>query len=314
MAHISWLDRALGYRQLGQLLRAGMPLQQSLQQLGGGRAWQAHCQHAATQLASGAELTAAWSHETPFIRAVISWSERSGRLEQACQRIADSAERLVNWRRQLFGKLVYPILVLHLALLVPAIPGVVQGNPAWYLLIGPLSLWLILIALLTLGVTTRQWWMPVLLARGPLHWLVAPAREALITELLAAGIEAGMLLDELCDQAAEVMPLAFWRQPCHDLATAIRRGDDVWQNDHAWVQAGCQAATASALRVGYHSGQLVESAQQQSRLAAERTLDRLMWCLKIIAGTCFAIAIAATVYAVFSVFMEAYYKPLQQFL
>ena len=150
---ISWSQRAQGYRQLSQLLRAGIPLGQSLAQMGGGKAWQELCQQAATAIASGASIQEAFAQERPVIRAMLAWAERSGRVELACDRIADMAERLLSWRRQLFAKLAYPVLVLHGALMVPTLLSIVQGDPLWYLLLGPVGLWLVLAAMAALG-----WW------------------------------------------------------------------------------------------------------------------------------------------------------------
>ena len=89
------------------------------------------------------------------------------------------------------------------------------------------------------------------MTRTPLAWVVGPWREALLTELISAGVDAGLLMDDLCDQAAELMPLESWRVPCRQLAQAVRRGDEVWQQDQPWQAAGlsAQGGQCSASRV-----------------------------------------------------------------
>ncbi len=117
--------RAMLYRELGSLLKAGLPLAQALEvliqapELGEQRPVLAGIRD---RIREGAGFSAALAEASrkvsPFERAVIEVGERSGTLEEILDRLASFMEEQVRMTEKVQTALIYPALVLAMALVI----------------------------------------------------------------------------------------------------------------------------------------------------------------------------------------------------
>lgn len=145
--------RADLYRRLGQFLSAGIPVVQSLENLHRSPP-SADCRPFLGQLLetirSGGSVTEGfragnrWA--TPLETTLIEASERSGRLDHCLRRLAETYDEDARQLRQSLTALIYPAVILHLAILLAPLPNLVlSGDFAAYALqvmvfLGPIYL------------------------------------------------------------------------------------------------------------------------------------------------------------------------------
>lgn len=120
--------RTMLYRELGALLRAGLPLANALEvliaapELGANRT---HLAGIRDRIREGTSLADAVAHSTsafsPFERAVIEVGERSGSLEVALDRLARFLEEQQKIKDRIQTALIYPAIVVTLALVIAVV-------------------------------------------------------------------------------------------------------------------------------------------------------------------------------------------------
>lgn len=202
-------EKAALFRELAKLLKADFHLDRGLDLLLGQKprpAVAAFLQEVRGRLAAGRGLTAAMresgGHGVGALDlALIEAGEQSGRLAQSFTLLADYYESLAESMRRARGALVYPLLLVHLAVVVPEIPAAIAGGEAaalpWRLALRLGALWLILLggAALWRALAARAAHSPAadgLLARLPLlgalrgHWALARFTRVAHSALLAA--------------------------------------------------------------------------------------------------------------------------------
>ena len=125
---ISAAALALLTRQLATLLRAGMPLDESLRALGAqtaARRLQAILADVRARITEGASLDEAMSVYPgvfpEFYRSMVAAGEAGGRLEEALERLADYTETRRALRQSLSTALIYPAILTLVSLLVVAV-------------------------------------------------------------------------------------------------------------------------------------------------------------------------------------------------
>ena len=125
---ISAAALALLTRQLATLLRAGMPLDESLRALGAqtaARRLQAVLADVRARITEGASLDEAMSVYPgvfpEFYRSMVAAGEAGGRLEEALERLADYTEARRALRQSLSTALIYPAILTLVSLLVVSV-------------------------------------------------------------------------------------------------------------------------------------------------------------------------------------------------
>lgn len=122
---MSTADRAQAYRELGALLRAGVPMIPALEiviQAQSAPAAVQVCAALRDRLREGGSFAGALGAVQPglpdFETAVVQAGERTGSLGGMLDRLADHLEEQQRTRERLWSALVYPIFVIGLALVV----------------------------------------------------------------------------------------------------------------------------------------------------------------------------------------------------
>lgn len=152
-------DVAVAVRQLATMVRAGLPLPRALQVLvaqAESPALQEVLRDLATEVAGGASLAAAMEQHgrifPPLTRSLVAAGEVGGFLDRALASAAAGMDSALRLRRTIKGAMVYPVVVLCIALvaaltmllfIVPVFEGIFDGLgvdlPFFTLMLGALS-------------------------------------------------------------------------------------------------------------------------------------------------------------------------------
>ncbi|MFH0797626.1 MAG: type II secretion system F family protein [Candidatus Omnitrophota bacterium] len=123
--------KALFYRQLGVMLKAGMPILNALGTIRTTGFDAAVTLTLCDRISSGKSLTEALLHFSPrifspFEVAIMRAGEASGTLPDVLEKLADYFDFLHRARAKLISGLLYPAMLLHAAIIIPAVPNLIS--------------------------------------------------------------------------------------------------------------------------------------------------------------------------------------------
>jgi type II secretory pathway component PulF len=246
--------------------------------------------------------------------ALVAAGEQSGKLVEICKTLSGYYRQFAATRRAAIGRLIYPVFLLHFALVVATVPWIapkiVEGNTAalGWLLIGPASLWVLL-----------------LLAWLLLRWLGPEVRSALIERVpglagcteawvvtnvcmvLRATNSAGMLVPQSMELAAEAAGHRLMSVRLSTIAKTMFGGPLTMSQ--ALAKAGFPKDVIARLQVAEQSG----STDDVLDLLILDWRDRFDRRLAMLAGFCtsavYALAMLAAVVVIFK-FYSSYFGNL----
>ena len=224
--------------------------------------------------------------------ALVRAGENSGRLPELCDRLAVHYEHLDKLLWNFIGKAIYPVILLHAALITPNVPAVFLGTkPAIALLYGPLALWTLIAIGVIVAYSIRKSGMlaRIMLMPGPILF-ARPLLTAMTCEVVGAAFAAGMLAPDALEMAAGAIPNRVWTAKMRDIAEESRRGriNSVGQalatlgfaNDHAQILTSAETA-----------GRIDQALTQVATIAEEAFRLRTEWGVRILNGILYAIAV-----------------------
>ncbi len=234
-------DKATLFRELAKLLQADFHLDRGLDLLlgqGQRAAVAVFLQTVKAGLAEGKGLTEAMRRGDgqaldALDLAMIEAGEKSGRLAQSFALLADYYESLADSLRRARGALVYPLLLAHLAVILPEIPAAIAGGEAAAL---PLRI------LWRLGVL----WAGLLGAAALWRWLSARAR-------VSPAVDGGLARVPVLGAMRGHWALARFTRVAHSAMLAAVRPQE-------WVRLAGEAAG---------SGRFFEGSRRAAELVAE---------------------------------------------
>jgi len=294
------------YHQLATLVRAGFPLSQALNHAAtasGG--WQARNAAAwSSGCGSGLPLheQLAASGENPLAVALVRAGERSGRLPELCDRIAAIAEHLQRLRGLLIGRLIYPFMLAHAALMIPAVPKAFMSGNWGGILVGPAILWSVI------GGGAFFIWFArrsglggrLALQPGP-RFLTMPWVAANICQVVEAGIAAGMLFHDALELAAPACGNAVMAARLHVAAEDLRHGRCP-SLTMALRQVGLPITVVQLVEGAEISGTLEIGLARTAAFQREQFESRSLWAGRIAAGMCFGAALLGAAWAIISMY------------
>ena len=200
-------QRAHLFHQMGKLLRAGVHVDRSVDLLleqrpaSPVRTWLVGLKRGLTERLSVADAVARNGSNRSLESSLLAAGERGGRLEESFDHLARYYEIRQKSRSKALGALVYPLILLHLGLMVPDLGGLMRGAGlesmipdfvkrlvvAWTILLG---LWVLLTLALKAAASSAG--VDRLLNMMPLvggvrrHWALARYCQVFQTGLLAA--------------------------------------------------------------------------------------------------------------------------------
>lgn len=132
--------KARFFRQLSTMLQSGLPLMSMLDALSrdpNGKIRKV-AQESARIVGEGNQLSQGLArfpdYFEDYIIKLVQAGEVGGALEVHMESLADYLERMVDQRNKLITKMLYPIVVFHLAFFIPTLPVLILGGIIPYLL------------------------------------------------------------------------------------------------------------------------------------------------------------------------------------
>ena len=308
---MGWAASASFYQQLGSMLKAGIPLGQALHLLRE-RVPPPYRQRLPGLIAgidAGrplAELLRA-AGEDPFPTAVVGAGEKSGHLPELLAQIVAYYEFAIGVRRLVLGKAIYPLFLLHTALVLPAFVLWFLGKLCWcWIPAGPLAVWLALGGAWLLwrggtasGLAARVGTLP--LVKG----LVEPLAAANACLVLHAAVGAGVLFPDALRLAAGCTGNRVWAGRLERAAVDLRQGR--LQNlTAALVAVGMPREVIDLVGTGEVSGELEQSLQRAAALQRTRFESRVTWTARVAMGAMVGLAMLIAVIAILFLFGQVY--------
>lgn len=286
---VSGANLARWYREISQQLRGGVALPRAIELAGGvpQRARQRLAEHLRAGESVGSVLGqgATWLPEVD--RQVLTAASESGKIAETLAALAVQRDFMAKQAKRAMGAMVYPLFVVHFAMLVlPVYVLLTVSTEAYLRMVLPLvlPLW-VFIAVLVWSVRRRQAWVRRLMLLIPL--LRGHRKHKAVADLsfaLSGYVTAGQTIDVAWAGAANACGDSQLKELGHRIAERARLGD----------QPGSLLATSRVLpedfvslyQTGEATGQLEENLNHLWQLYSERASDKLssagVWYPKIL--------------------------------
>jgi type IV pilus assembly protein PilC len=311
MAIFDWHRQARLCESLGSTLDAGLPPHVALglaaDAAGGAVGRRARAAAAAVSTGTPLSTALAASGEDVLLCAVLAAGERSGRLPPLARQLAATFALRARLRDEIIGRLIYPVVLIHVALILLPLPWVVSGAlPAWAMLAGPLAVWtLVLGGWLSVRASHRAGLLARLALRHPFRLLCRPALVADAAAVLGAALSAGLLVPDALELAAGACANRELAARLREAAAAVRtaRLPDLTA---ALAACGLEGDELELIRTGERSGKLEEGLGQARSVAAERFALRLQWTARLTTGTVYGLAMVIAVVSILAMAAQIY--------
>jgi type II secretory pathway component PulF len=234
---------------------------------------------------------------------LLQAGEESGRLDEALAGMIEDLEGIRQFRLSLVRSLAYPVLLLHLGILFPAVwAGLARGAGAFWasLTLGLLFLWGVPLAIW--GLFGRRW--ASVLPRVPLLGrLLQRSAEIRYLRSLRLLYDAGVPVVRALELAAAALPFPDLRRRADGAARAVRGGAGVSQ---ALLDAFPSPALRAVLHVGENVGDLT-GAFRRSEILMSDERNRLARSLSATFRTAaFVVAVGLIGWKVISFYAKQY--------
>jgi type IV pilus assembly protein PilC len=317
---MDWAGAAVFHESLASLLRAGMPIGQAVG-LAGQAASGRHRQHAqawASACVGGSPLAQAMvgCDLPPMEVALVEAGERSGRLSELSAMLARHYRHLAVTRRMLIGRLVYPVFLIHVALVVMAVPVVVprllagEASSLLWLFSGPAILWLVLGAVLAMlrgaGRDQRTRWLFLPGLAGCTEAWVATT----VCTVLHAAFAAGMMVPQALELAAGACGLPQIEKRLRaQAARAIHEGTLL---SVALGRAGLPTGVVAQLSVAERAGSVDASLDRLTVEWQEHFDSRLSRLARTVAALVYGLAMLVAVATIISFYANYIGNAMQE--
>lgn len=309
--------------ELARLHEVGLPSIKAIEVLRGhaiSRSWQEFLSTTSAGLQEGLPLPDAMAQGRGLDAldlALIRAGSQSGRLEQALRHLADHHQQQDRARAALRAALPYPLLLLHLGLLLPQLGPILAGSQnSAGLFFSLLGLWLTIggVGLVWRWLSTRaelQARLDAALGRVP---LLGPARRhgqlAVFCQTLALGVAGGLPWHGLLQLLAEGGVGGHLRQAATQAREGLAAGLPLAEAlDHPALPPEMRLSLQTAEITGRLDESLAELAQQQ-RQAHERALQ---WAARGLAWAAYGIS-ALTVLVQITRMARTWLDPLRSLM
>ncbi len=303
-----WRHMAPFWHQLAVLLRSGLALHQAIPLAGSGSApavarWS---QSLGQDCGEGLSLEEALRrHQTPtWAAALIAAGEHCGRLAETCDHLATLYHDLLINRRQLINRLLYPLLVLHAALVLPAVPMVVLENRLWPMALGPLILWAGVAILVATWRLIVHRWAAGLVLLPPLSLVGRPYISGRICRVLAIAAEAGMLHDRALSLAASACGNRIITAKLENAAQAMTGGHQPSITTALGQITIIDDSSLALINSGEQAGALPDALRRAANLEEEQLRQRISWAIRIIAALVMTAALIVALIQVVSFWLD----------
>ncbi len=294
-------EKAILYRELAKLTQADFHLDRSLtlllsQKIPPDR--RAYLEGMKRGLAEGKSLAeSVRDHNSALVAglelALIEAGERSGRLSSAFNHLARYYAAADGAARQMRGAMIYPLILLHLAILLPEIPSAIVATEGpgfftrvvlwfgglWLVLAGLYFLWRWLTRRATESARADVWVNRVpWIGAARRHWALAR-----FCQVFHAGLLAGLRMSAICRLAGDASQSGQLKTGAEEAAASVEDGDTL-----ALAMAGTGAfdplfvnAVATAEEVGRMDEEMGRWTTAETLNAAQAMERASLWLPKM---------------------------------
>ena len=326
---LSSKDKARLYHDLGTMLQSGFHVDRGIELLlgqepsAGRRAWLEGLKEG---LAAGGGVAQALERRPSGSAALelrlLEAGERGGRLAEACEHLAGYFELRQQSVSKAWGALVYPLIIVHLAVLVPDLSKVAasglrsgfSGIPLRLLVLWGLIALAVFLAQSLLQAATRsatadRWLRMVPLAGGVLrHWALAR-----FSQVMHIGLLAALKISDSLRLAGGASQSAVLDAGARDAAARVEQGRNL--ADSIRGAGGFPAQFTNSVEMAEQSGtldrELARWAAAEAQLAA-RAQDRAAEWLPRIFYAVVVVYVAARIFGMFAGYFEMLRAPMEQ--
>lgn len=291
---LSFSQRVHLYRNLAMMLESGMSFLSSLRSLdhvGGKMGEVIRIMRTSPESAASAfsSVSNAWG---AFDIRLIEASEKAGRLAEGFKNLADYYEARAQAKDEIIHQLIYPVIVLHLGIVLLSIPIFLEEGFARYL--GEVGMQLGMVYTIALLVffffkSLLRWkssvvWLDQWLRRLPiLRVFFKDPEDGRFVFILSLQIRSGIPIRRALESAAETSESAWLKKVIPMAVQRIREGSRLAESV---AHFEIHPMIVQSLRTGEESGRLSDQLEQVSYYLQQKNLKRLkllgQWIPKII--------------------------------
>lgn len=319
-------EKAALYRDLAKLITADFHVDRSVALLLGQnpRPGRRHFLEALQRgLAAGKSITASLSEAncgsiSGLEIALIDAGERSGTLAAGLSHLANYFTAADSAARKARGALIYPLVLVHLAIILPELPAAVMPNGPnpfgkilgavlvlWIVLLGGAWLWQLLShrAQTSSAADRAQRGLP-LIGAARRHWALAR-----FTQVFHAGLLAALRMSETLRLAGNAAQSGLLAAASEEAARIVERGELLslaLKETHAFPDEFVRSM-AMAEEVGSLDEEMARWAGAETALAAESVDRASIWLPKIGYG----VVVIFVIYRIFGM-VQGYYGGMMQ--
>jgi type II secretory pathway component PulF len=326
---LSSKDKARLYHDLGTMLQSGFHLDRGIELLlgqkpsAGRRAWLEGLKQG---LAGGSGVAQALERRPSGSSALelrlLAAGEHGGRLGEACAHLAKYFELRHQSVSKAVGALIYPLIIVHFAILVPDLSKVVTGGlhsgfsgiPGRLLVLWGLIGLVAFLAKSLLQAATRSVAADRVLRMVPLaggvvrHWALAR-----FSQVMHIGLLAAMKVSDSVRLAGGASQSAVLEAGARDAAAQIEHGRNL--SDSIRTAGGFPVQFTNSMEMAEQSGTLDRELERwagaEAQLAA-RAQDRAAEWMPRIFYALVVLYVAARIFGMFAGYFEALRGPLEQ--
>ena len=245
--------------------------------------------------------------EDAFIVALIEAGETSSRLPEMCAEIVAIHRHALGLRNEIISRSIYPIILLHAATMIPALPPIFLGKASpLSLFYGPLVIWAVALGLVALQRLTRQSGLGARLIDAPgFKSLLEPFVLSNTLRVLAACGTAGLLWPDALQTAATACGNRVYAQRLRQAAEELRtqKRDNL---PDALGSVTQNRVVLDLVDVGNVSGDLEQKLGAAANLQADTFQSRARWTTKTLLGILYGAALLMAAWQIINQFMQLY--------
>jgi type II secretory pathway component PulF len=305
------------YDSLRSLLNTDMPIDRAVTLAGerGAQPYRNWTPTISTACASGNHLAVGLREagEDAFIVALIQAGETSSRLPEMCAEIVAIHRHALLLRNEIISRSIYPVILLHAATMIPAVPPLFLGQASPIsLFYGPIIIWSLAVSFFILQQITRKSGLGSSLIDLPgIKALIEPFVLSNTLRVLAACGTAGLLWPDALQTAADASGNRVYAARLRNAAEELRtqRRDNL---PDALGSVTQNRVVLELLNVGNVSGELEQKLNAAATLQAETFQSRARWTAKTLLGILYGIALVLAALQIIHQFMQLYGPVLEE--
>jgi type II secretory pathway component PulF len=311
---LSFQDNEYFFHELSQLVRSGISFQKGLEFLANGRGRVSAIAAKMLQMPREGRAASYFRDFAPLDQALVAAGEENGRMGDIFDQLSEYYAALAKARKLVIFRAIYPLVVLHLGVLLAPIAGaIMEGGWRKYLTVVGVTFGVIYLAFIGLFFGTKM-------VMGMLRTSV-PLDQFIRRIPLLGGVWRNALLSRFCTV------LSLTLRSASGFFSGVTRAADASQS--AWLKAAVKEAVPQiqfgkgvgealrasgvlpddlerAIKVGEESGRLDSEMHRWAEIYRAKLLDSIQALSVWISWTFYVLVAAYTIWQIISMVLSYY--------